>query len=94
MIRKYVFTMVMTGVFLVAGVGTALSNWDEKPASDMSSNESMSPSDAGSSYTEGPSETGSLPKGEDLSNAQTGITEGFTLREYGGVIFREEVDSH
>ncbi len=86
MIRKYILSIVMTGVFLVAGVGTALSNWDEKPASDMSSSESMSPSDAGSSYTEGPSETGSLSK------AETGGTEGFTLHEYGGVIFRQEVD--
>lgn len=48
----------------------------------------------GSWQYEGPVEAGSFPKGQDLSKAQTGITDGFIKSEYGGVVYRVGIDTH
>ncbi len=92
--NKYIIAMMVTGIFLVSGAGTAFSNWNENSGSDMSSGESMSaPSapDAGTWTTEGPSETGSLNKEGSLSSSRSDV-ENIPVHESGGVLFREGID--
>jgi hypothetical protein len=47
----------------------------------------------GSWQYEGPVAAGNLPKGEDLSKAQTGDSDGFVKAEYGGVVYRIGIDT-
>ncbi len=48
----------------------------------------------GSWQYEGPVVAGSLPQGEDLSKARTGIADGSAGAEYGGVFFRAGIDTN
>jgi hypothetical protein len=64
--RNSILAMLLGGLFLVAGAGTAFSEWGDKPAGGMSGSESISAPDTGSMRPEAPVETGTLPKAEDL----------------------------
>lgn len=93
---KSVLTLMFAGFFLVALAGVAPADWEGTYDSEMYKSEEVTSSPGAESWQyEGAVEAGALPpKGEDLSEATFGGTEGFILNEYGGVIFREEVDVH
>ena len=42
----------------------------------------------------GPVVAGSLPKGEDMSKARTGIADDSIKAEYGGVVYRAGIDTN
>ncbi len=73
--RNSILAVLVGGLFLVAGAGTAFSEWGDKPAGEMSGNESMSAPDVGSIQPEAPVETGTLPKAEDLNKTPDSPTD-------------------
>ena len=91
--RNYILSLLFAGVFVfsMAGVGLAYMEGTERPVEGFRLDESSIYA-PGSWQYEGPVEAGSLPMGQDLSNAKTGGDEGFTLIESGGITFRQEVD--
>ncbi len=99
-----VLALLFGALFLVFSTGTASAGWyGETSGKDMSSSEESSSSDVGASPAdpvtsgsyqyEGPVETGTLPRGEDLSEAQSGVEDDIPSQEAGGIQFREEFDS-
>ena len=99
-----VLALLFAALFLVFSTGTASAGWyGESSRSDMSSEEERSSSDigkgppdsvsTGSWQYEGPVETGTIPMGEDLSEAQSGVSDEVPTQESGGLKFREELDS-
>ena len=92
--RISVLSMLFAGLLVAAPAVVALANMNDsdQPASEQSGIPGQERYEGAWQY-EGPAETGSLPPGEDLSNAQTGVTDEFPLHEGGGLIFREGVDT-
>ena len=50
--------------------------------------------DVGSWQFEGARETGSLPKGEDLSKVRTDVEGASAKAAYGGIVYRTGIDTH
>ena len=90
--RNRVLSMLFAGMFLAASAGIVLADMEESPAWEPYQGEEAS-GPSGSFQYEGAVETGSLPPGEDLSNARSGEMEDFTIHESGGIEFRQEVDA-
>jgi len=99
-----VLALLFAGLFLVFSTGTSSAGWyGESSRSDMSSEEESSSSDigkgppdsvsTGSWQYEGPVETGTIPMGEDLSEARSGVSDEVPTQESGGLQFREGLDS-
>ena len=96
--RYSILSLMFAGFFVFTLAGVALADMDrsERPVESLQYNQTSNETDfyaPGSWQYEGPVEAGSLPMGEDLSKAQSGGTEGFTIHESGGIPFRGEVDS-
>ncbi len=91
--RNSILSLLLAGFFVFTFAGVALAETGEMSPSDSSRHDEPSIYAPGSWQYEGPVEAGSLPMGEDLSKAQSNGDEGFTLRESGGITFREEVDT-
>ncbi len=90
--KQSVLSMLFAGMFLAATAGFALANMDDMSTSDQSGIPGQERYEGSWQY-EGPAETGSLPPGEDLSKAQSGVTDDFPIHEGGGLQFREGVDT-
>ncbi|MBI5575175.1 MAG: hypothetical protein HY896_02290 [Deltaproteobacteria bacterium] len=92
--KSFVFSILFAGIFLAASAGIALADMmtEEAPAWETYQGEEVY-GPTGSFQFEGAVETGSLPPGEDLSEAQTGVTDEFPIYEAGGLPFRVGIDS-
>lgn len=95
--RYSILSLMFAGFFVFTLAGVALADMDrsERPVESLQSNQTGNDFYApGSWQYEGPVEAGSLPMSENLSQAQpSGDSEGFTVHEYGGITFREEIDA-
>lgn len=93
--RNSILSLLFAGFFVLSLAGFAFADTEETEmsASESSRHNEQSIYAPGSWQYEGPVEAGRLPMGEDLSEAKSDGDEGFTLRESGGITFREEVDT-
>ena len=97
--RYSILSLMLAGFFVFTLAGVALADMDrsERPVESLQNNQTGNETSfyaPGSWQYEGAVEAGSLPMSETLSKGQpSGNSEGFTVHEYGGIPFREEIDS-
>ena len=87
--RNSIVTALITGVFLVAGSGLALAEWNGTASPESYPGPE---SDLGRYEFSAPMETGNLPMKEDLSSRKSDTSDLVEKYESGGVIFRKGID--
>jgi hypothetical protein len=88
--------LLFAALFMFLSTGTGLAGeYGETSESYMPKGEEgmIAPDPASSWQFEGAVETGTLPRGEDLSEAKSGVTDEIPSHESGGLLFREGFDT-